>query len=153
MMKEMYCLTRLKRPMPVDAKWDKYPWVEVPALELSYHMGTRPEHFPQAQAKLAYDEASIHVIFRVADRYVRAQVQNYQDDVFHDSCVELFFSPGAEVAQGYFNLEMNCGGTALFHHQTGRRENDVAVSLKDFEQVQVVQRKLCVFVSLRHCGK
>jgi hypothetical protein len=123
--------------MQVDAKWEKYPWMELPALVLTHHMGDKPDHFPRVQVRLAYDAAAIYVIFRVADRYVRALTQNYQDAVFFDSCVEFFFTPGEDVRQGYFNLEMNCGGTTLFHHQTGRRQNDVAVSAADFAQVQV----------------
>ena len=134
---DTYQVQRLTQPLQVDAKWEKYPWVEVPALKLAHHMGKHPDHFPHVQVKLAYDEAALYAIFQVADRYVRALTQNYQDAVFYDSCVEFFFTPGDDEALGYFNLEMNCGGTALFHHQTGRRENDVAVSATDFEKVRL----------------
>ena len=133
----IYQVARLKRPMQVDAKWKKHPWLDLDPLELANFIGERPAHFPQVQAKLTYDQTAIYVIFRVADQYVRALAQNYQDEVFHDSCVEFFLTPGENTAQGYFNFEVNCGGTALFHHQTGRRENDVAVSKDDFDQVQL----------------
>ena len=57
--------------------------------------------------------------------------------MFEDSCVEFFFTPGQETRQGYFNLEVNCGGTALFHHQKGRGIEDVPVSAVDFAQAQI----------------
>jgi len=59
-------------------------------------------------------------MFRVEDRYVRAVAERYQDQVCTDSCVELFLTPGTDLREGYFNIEMNCGGTALFRHQFGR---------------------------------
>ena len=34
-----------------------------------------------------------------------------------DSCVEFFFTPGADPEPGYFNIEMTCVGATLFHHQ------------------------------------
>ena len=83
--------------------------------------GEQPVHFPRVQAKLAYDAAALYVIFQVADRYVRATAENYQDQVCEDSCVEFFFTPGEDISHGYFNLEVNCGGTVLFHHQKGRK--------------------------------
>ncbi len=89
------------------------------------------------EAKIAYDTVAMYVIFQVQDRYVRALSQNYQDPVFEDSCVEFFFTPGADLSQGYFNFEINCGGTALFHHQKGRKVDDVPVSPADFERVQI----------------
>src|SRR6185503_11185187 len=38
----------------------------------------------------------------------------YQEPVCRDSCVELFVQPRADG--GYFNFEVNCGGTMLLHY-------------------------------------
>ncbi len=83
-------------------------------------MGRIPAHLPRTLARLSWDDESLHVMFRVEDRYVRAVAEHYQDQVCTDSCVELFFTPGTDLREGYFNIEMNCGGTALFRHQLGR---------------------------------
>jgi hypothetical protein len=41
--------------------------------------------------------------------------------------VACFFVPGLDVARGYFNLEINCGGTMLLHFQERPRHNPVAL--------------------------
>ena len=132
-----YCVTRVDQPVAVNAVWEKSPWDEIGDLMLGEYMGDRPVHFPGVQVKLAYDVEVLSVIFRVADRYVCARKKAYQDRVCEDSCVEFFFTPGEERSQGYFNLELNCGGTAYFHHQRGRGSNDIGVDREDFEQIEI----------------
>ena len=85
----------------------------------------------------AYDNLAIYVIFRVEDKYVKAVHSNHQDPVYTDSCVEFFFSPDDNSNEGYFNLEMNCGGTMLFHHQTEPRTNQVHIADEDIQQIEV----------------
>ena len=96
-------------------------------------MGDKPEHFPKTQAKVVYDDQAIYVIFKVEDQYVRAVITKNQGPVCTDSAVEFFFSPDGDP--GYFNLEMNCGGTMLFHHQIEPREGKLLIddSLKQVE--------------------
>lgn len=90
-------------------------------------MGSKPGHFPRTEFKMTYDETTLHVMFRVEDRYVRAVAARDQDPVCRDSCVEFFFTPGEDVSLGYFNLEMNCGGTMLFHFQHAPRKDPVEI--------------------------
>jgi hypothetical protein len=132
-----YPVRRLATPIQVDAHWEKHPWVGIPSLVMDHHMGEVPNHFPVVEARLAYDDDAIYAIFRVDDRYVCARKRSYQERVCEDSCVEFFFTPGEDIAGGYFNLEVNCGGTALFHHQQGRQVEDLAVSAVDFEQIKI----------------
>jgi hypothetical protein len=100
-------------------------------------MGEKPEHRPMVQARLLYDDAALHVIFRVQDRYVRAVVTDYQGPVCTDSCVELFFTPGRSLEDGYFNIEVNCGGTMLFMHQLSRDEQRVPVARQHAQSLAV----------------
>lgn len=114
----MVCrVTRLKRPPRIDARWDKAPWRGMAPQRIGRHMGLRPEHRPKTEVKLAYDADALYAIFRVEDRYVRAVAPRRQSAVCRDSCVEFFFSPSPDASAGYFNLEMNCGGTLLFRFQ------------------------------------
>ncbi|MFH1980992.1 MAG: carbohydrate-binding family 9-like protein [Pseudomonadota bacterium] len=114
----MLCkVTRLANPPKGDSNWDNPPWKDIASEQILNHMGKRPDHFPKAAVKIAYDDMAIWVMFRVEDRYVRAVAKAHQDSVCRDSCVEFFFTPGADVSRGYFNFEMNCGGTMLFHFQ------------------------------------
>lgn len=101
------------------ADWKLPPWRALPTQWLRNYMGHKPDHCPRTAVKIAYDERAIHVMFRVEDRYVRAVAAAHQDSVCGDSCVEFFFTPGIDVSKGYFNFEMNCGGTMLFHYHAG----------------------------------
>jgi hypothetical protein len=133
----VYSVTRWNGPINIDAQWEKDPWARVSPLRLEHHMGNIPKHFPAVEAKLAYDETRIYLIFRVNDRYVCARKESFQERVCEDSCVEFFFTPGDDISDGYFNLEVNCGGTALFHHQKGRGIADTAITRLDFRQVSI----------------
>lgn len=94
--------------------WDGAVWGSVPALDINlFHAASKSQH-PKAQAKLLYDATHIYVHFRVDDLHVQSQYMNFQDNVCRDSCVEFFFKPRAD--QGYFNFEINCGGTLLLYY-------------------------------------
>jgi hypothetical protein len=66
------------------------------------------------RAKLAHTDDSLCTIFHVTETFVRSIWLNYQDPVCRDSCVELFVQPSPEG--GYFNFEVNCGGTMLIYY-------------------------------------
>ncbi len=113
-----YEVRRVARdPDPLARSWDDAPWSGIPRLTLDHHVGSPPSHRPAVAAKLAWSEGFLFVSFRVDDRWVVAAAERHQDAVCNDSCVELFFTPGEHLEEGYFNIEVNCGGTVLFHHQ------------------------------------
>jgi hypothetical protein len=120
-----------------DSEWDVLPWKDIPAQRLRNYMGKKPDHFPTAEVKIIYDTKSISVMFQVEDRYVRATAAAHQDDVYNDSCVEFFFTPNTDVSKGYFNLEMNCGGTMLFHFQRQPRRERLVIPESDCRAIQV----------------
>jgi len=132
-----YTVTKLESDVEINAVWDKAPWQNIEAIELAYYMGERPQHFPKVLAKIAYDKDAIYVIYKVDDNYVVATTKEYQGSVFEDSCVEFFFTPHEDVSLGYFNLEMNCGGTALFNFQVVPRKDRTAIPRSDFDQIKV----------------
>jgi hypothetical protein len=132
-----YQVARVSRPITIDAQWDKPAWKKIKAIELTNHMGDKPAHFPKVQAKIGYDPANIYVIWRVEDNYVRAVAAKHQGPVCRDSCVEFFFTPGADTTRGYFNLEMNCGGTMLLNYQTIPWQNVVELTAEELAKVEV----------------
>ena len=100
------------------------------------YMGKKPDHFPKAEVKIAYDNMAIHLMFRVEDRYVRAIAPEHQDNVWEDSCVEFFFTPDSDLSKGYFNLEMNCGGTMLFHFQPGAGKEKIVIPKSECNKIK-----------------
>jgi hypothetical protein len=131
-----YQVTKLIEPVEVDANWVKPAYQKIKPLVIKQPMGVRPDHLPNALARLAWDEESVYVIFRVEDRYVRAVAEKYQDPVCRDSCVEFFFTPGPDLGLSYFNIEINCGGTMLFwwHPEGGKA---IAVAAEDGGSIEV----------------
>jgi len=94
--------------------WDDPIWADVPALNIDRFHEAGSDHRPVTRAKVVYDEEAVYVIFRVEDRYVRCVDTNRNGNMCQDSCVEFFVEPVA--GRGYFNFEINCGGTILAHY-------------------------------------
>jgi len=128
-------VTRLAKSPKIDADWEKSPWKDIQPERIQHYMGRKPEHLPKAEVKIGYDEAAVYVIFRVEDRYVRAVTTEYQGSVCRDSCVEFFFSPSPDVSQGYFNVEMNCGGTVLFNFQRAPGKDVVRIPATEYSKI------------------
>jgi hypothetical protein len=134
----MHCtVTRAASPPTIDANWDKSPWHGIEPLPIDRHAGKRPEHCPTTLVKLAYDDAAVYAIFRVDDRYVRAVATEHNGPVWRDSCVEFFFAPGRNASMGYFNLEMNCGGTMLLHFQEASPRNCDQVPTSQLATIEI----------------
>ena len=136
-MASKYKVQKLSEQPEINAVWDKMPWSGIEPIQIKQFMGDKPDHFPFTQAKVAYDNTAIYVIFRVEDKYVKAVAGKNQGPVYLDSCVEFFFSPEDGIKEGYFNLEMNCGGTMLFHHQMEPRTKQTLLSEQHIQQVEV----------------
>ena len=130
-------IPRIAPPPTINGKWDKDAWRSVPALCIDNPAGEKPEHLPETRARIAYDNKAIYVIFQVDDRFVRSVVTDYQGSVCRDSCVEFFFTPDMDTTVGYFNLEINCGGTALFTFRKSRDEGVNEVTPREFEEVTI----------------
>lgn len=132
-----YNIARIENGSAVNKDWNESHWKSIKPLQVSNYMGEKPEHFPETAAKIAYNDEAIYVLFKVEDRYVRSVYTEHQDPVYKDSCVEFFFTPGTDVSAGYFNLEMNCSGTMLFHHQIIPRQDAVSIHENDIQQIEV----------------
>lgn len=134
----MFCrVTRLEKAPEIDANWDKFPWKNIRSEPIRNYMGEKPKHIPETRVKIAGDDGAIYVIFRVEDRYVRAVTTGYQGNVCQDSCVEFFFTPNGDLSKGYFNLEMNCGGTALFAFQQAPRKGTISIPESEYNKIKV----------------
>lgn len=134
----MFCKAAKQAGFPMeDSAWDKFPWKDIPSELLRNHMGKKPGHFPKTEVKIGYDDRAVCLMFRVEDRYVRSTAAAHQDNVYQDSCVEFFFTPGPDVSKGYFNLEMNCGGTLLFHFQKQPRKDRIIIPDSECTRIKI----------------
>jgi hypothetical protein len=115
---------RMKKNPTIDADWNKKAWQEIPPVSLDYYMGDEPAHQPLVQVRIAYDDDALYLIWKVEDNFILAKRTKNQGEVWKDSCVEFFFTPGRDPGErGYFNLETNCIGAKLLGpHIPGKPE-------------------------------
>ena len=136
-MNTQYHVKRRTETITMDAQWDKPQWAPVDAIEIGHVLGESPVFIPEVRAKMQYDDRNLYVIFRVADRHVRAVAEDTHGPVYEDSCVELFFSPCPPDLLPYFNLEVNCGGTPLMHCNAVPRQTYTALDLNDMARIDI----------------
>lgn len=133
----VYNVTRLKQPMKIDAVWDKPQWKNAQPVNITNYMGKMPGFKPEAQAKMMYDDENIYVIFHVKDRYVRCITDEINGPVWEDGAVEFFFAPDPGHPLLYFNLETNCGGTALMHYNLVPRKESRPLSKEEIQKIEI----------------
>lgn len=96
---------------------DDAAWEQAGRVDVDWFHPRSSGHHPKVQARLMHDGAHLHVQFEVHDRYVRSVITETNGGVCGDSCVEFFVEPIA--GGGYFNFEINAGGTLLTHYNVG----------------------------------
>lgn len=116
-------------------------------------------HRPKTLVRCLAQSRSLHVWFNVNDRFVRCVHTGYQSRVSRDSCVEFFIKPAN--AKGYFNFEVNCGGTLLLYyitdptravtpHGRGDAGNGSGASVRLFQAYEEVPARLGSLVRIEH---
>ena len=133
----LYKVVKLQEPVSLDGNWDNPQWKLAEALELKHFMGNAPKFHPKVKVKVMYDPENIYVIFQVKDQYVRCVATVINGNVWEDSCAEFFFSPDSASPMKYFNLEINCGGTALMYYNTIPQKDFRILDPEDIKQIQI----------------
>ena len=109
-----YRIARVAEDLELSLDREASPWRNIrPVLIASFHPASS-DHRPIVEARLAYNSRFIDVLFHVRDRFVKSLCTEYQQMVCRDSCVEFFVQPRPD--RGYFNFEVNCGGTMLLYY-------------------------------------
>lgn len=104
-------------PLKLDVvNWDEYP----------YH--------PKVSVQIAYNEEELFLQYSVNEQSVKAEVSQSNGKVWTDSCVEFFLSPDGN--DEYYNLEINCIGTALL----GFRKKGETTVHASYEQIATIRR-------------
>jgi len=73
---------------------------------------------PEVSFKIAHNGDYLFLQFFVEENEILAEVTEDNGAVWTDSCVEFFMSP--EDSPYYYNLEVNCIGSALLGYRKGR---------------------------------
>jgi len=123
--KPVYVVRRADSAPALDGRWGGPVWRGADTLAVTHFLPESTEglpdsgHRPKTEARVLYDAKGLYVRFRVKDRYVRSVETEYHGRVWEDAAAEFFVQPKAE--RGYFNFEINCGGTMLlsYHENPG----------------------------------
>lgn len=116
-------------PAPED-KWNSAMWRRAHTLKVRHFMTEEKNQMkesgyrPDARARVLYNDEGLYVHFRVRDRYVRCIETEYHGKVWEDAAVEFFVQPKPD--RGYFNFEINCGGTMLLSYHENPAYRDPA---------------------------
>jgi hypothetical protein len=108
-----YLIKRAATTPELRGLWDGPAWKAAGIVDVALFHTRSTDHHPVTRAKALYDDRGLYVLFDVADRYVRCVTTTYNGSVCQDSCVEFFVEPKKD--RGYFNFEINCGGTLLLY--------------------------------------
>jgi Carbohydrate-binding family 9 len=95
----------------LSASWNDPAWKVAETAELKHFRPEGSAYRPRTSLRLLHDGRALRGIYQVHDQFVRSVRTLYMDEVWKDSCVEIFLQPKPDA--GYFNLEMNAGGAHL----------------------------------------
>ncbi len=118
-----YTVRRTATPPALDGNWDAAGWASASVAPVHCFHPKSSEHRPKVEARLLYGDDALFLQFRVRDdRYIRVVATEFMGPVYRDSCVEFFVRPRADA--GYFNFEINAGGTLLASHVVDWRRDE-----------------------------
>ena len=109
-----YTINRACQPPLLEGDWDGPIWRRAETGLVGHYLQNSSAHHPKVQFRVLYDAARVYVLFRVEDRFVRCVETEFNGSVCRDSCTEFFVEP--VPGRGYFNFEVNCGGTMLCYY-------------------------------------
>lgn len=119
-------------------------WAGVAPVILSRFHPRSSNHRPRVEVRIASTARSLHLVWRIYDRWVVSRTTVNNLDVCHDSCIECFLAP--PQANGYINIEINAGGTILASHVTAT--NPFASRMFDAPALARVRRRSTLPVSV-----
>ena len=132
-----YAVKYFNGSFQLAADWDNEQWKNILPLSLTNTLINRPSFLPRTEVKIMYNEENIYGIFKVEDKFIRSVNSEINSPVSNDSCVEFFFTPETDTTLGYFNLEINAGGTPLIRYQKKQNIGKVEFDIEDIKNIQI----------------
>lgn len=108
--------------------------LEIEPLRLEMVNWEEFPYLPKVSVQIAYNENELFLRYQVEEQTVKAVVTESNGSVWKDSCVEFFLSPDGN--DEYYNLEVNCIGTALL----GFRKKGLYASHATPELIDTIRR-------------
>jgi hypothetical protein len=114
---------------------------EITHLKLEMVNWEEYHYLPDVSVQIAYNENELFLQYQVDEQSIKAVVTENNGPVWTDSCVEFFLSPDGN--DDYYNLEVNCIGTALL----GFRRKGEATIHAESKQIDSIRRSSSLGIS------
>ena len=131
-MTRTYTIYKNDRIRDLEYGWESPAWGRTGIARIDHFHPQSTAHRPVSEVKICYNDAAIHMLYRVRDRDIRCRHTAYNAKVHEDSCVEWFIRP--PDAEGYYNIEINCGGTLHVNYIVDP-ERDAEGKRKDLRRI------------------
>jgi len=89
------------------------------------------DYRPETTVRVGWDGKScLFVHLKTHENNPKIVATRRGGDVWLDSCMEFFFSPSADLSNGYFNFEMNANPTLLDHYGPCKKDEAPRVEVE-----------------------
>ena len=88
-------------------------WSNIQPIKIENYPWDKTGYKPHTEVKLFYTDNELKIKFTSSEKQVRIHETNFNGSVWHDSCVEFFFSPDTKNDSRYFNFEITAAGVLL----------------------------------------
>ncbi len=132
-----YVIRRIDSELLPDCNKHKAVWQTCPPAQIDCDNTWEMTFIPKTAVKLCYDDSYLYLLYTVRDKFVRCLTNHLNGEVWKDACVEFFFSPGMNPPGGYFNLEVNCGGTICMGYQKTPRGTSILITQEDAQKIKI----------------
>ena len=130
-----YHVTRAPALPDLAGPIDDPAWRDAEVARIDHFHPRTHEYRPHTEARVLHDGERIALRFEVDDCFVRTRCTRVHGSVCVDACVEFFFEPIPGF--GYFNLEVNSGGTLHLGYHDHERDRHELVPEELVEQLEV----------------
>ena len=108
-----YVIKKVGPDMKVDGDIHKPQWQLAQTIHIKENPFNEQGRQSPTTAKAVYNDQALFLLFISQDQHIVAKNTEPNSQVSNDDCVEFFASPWPDKSTDYFNLEINCVGTAL----------------------------------------
>ena len=92
------------------------------------------DYRPAVTFRAGWNKDGLLINFQVEEQHILSSHTTLYAPAYQDSCVEFFYSPTSDSS--YFNLEMSCTGSRLWHFKNAEGQKTVFDD-KDLEKIVI----------------
>ncbi len=120
-----YTVKTIKEKVIVDGRLSDKAWASATPFTLLFPWEEQTGKKQRTTVRLLRDQTYLYVGYECEDTDLTALLENHDDPVYKDDCVEIFIRPN-EQSDHYVGLEMNARGVLYdyFYPYPGKNERD-----------------------------